>query len=178
MGVKFFFTRKKLRKKNFFFTEKSRKKIQSNFKMKLFLSCLLIGFGDTTTIDEVEGPKKKCDFENIRSFCSMTANIMMIEECDDLESLITDCMEMKRGPSGYKMVHADTSICETIVGINPRGFFTFQNELSNGFTFECQSLINSKVSITSIYSDGDVEHHSSQLMHQVDTMRIKQMKLN
>ena len=54
-----------------------------------------------------------------------------------------------------------------ILGINPRGFFTFRNQLSNGFTFECQSLINSKVSITSIYSDGDVEHHSSELMQQV-----------
>ena len=76
-------------------------------------------------------------------------------------------MEIKRGPRGYKMVHADVGVCDTIVGINPRGFFTFRNELSNGFAFECQSLINSKVSITSIYSDGDVEHHSSELMQQV-----------
>ena len=76
-------------------------------------------------------------------------------------------MEIKRGPRGYKMVHADVGVCDTIVGINPRGFFTFRNQLSNGFTFECQSLINSKVSITSIYSDGDVEHHSSELMQQV-----------
>jgi len=137
--------------------------------MKLFwtVSGLLIGYGSAA----------KCEFEKVRSFCSMTSNIMMIEECDDLDSLITDCMEIKRGPSGYKMVHADVGVCDTIVGINPKGFFTFRNQLSNGFNFECQSLINSKVSITSIYSDGDVEHHSSGVMGQVDTMRIKQMKL-
>ena len=51
--------------------------------MKLFLtvvSGLLIG----------QSAAKKCEFEKVRSFCSMTANIMMIEECDDLESLITE----------------------------------------------------------------------------------------
>ena len=48
--------------------------------MKLFWTGLLIGFGAAA----------KCEFEKVRSFCSMTANIMMIEECDDLDSLITE----------------------------------------------------------------------------------------
>ena len=50
--------------------------------MKLFwtVAGLLVG----------HGAAKKCEFENVRSFCSMTANIMMIEECDDLDSLITE----------------------------------------------------------------------------------------
>ena len=51
--------------------------------MKLFWTgYFLIGFFGVAA--------KKCEFEKVRAFCSMTANIMMIEECDDLDSLITE----------------------------------------------------------------------------------------
>ena len=82
-------------------------------------------------------------------------------------------MELKRGPPGYKMIHADVTECETftgiikqvflslnliLIGINNRGFFTFGNQLNNGFDFQCESIINSKVAIHSGYTDGDSEH--------------------
>ena len=44
------------------------------------------------------------------------------------------------------------------LGINERGFFTFGNQLNNGFEFQCESIINSKVAIHSGYTDGDSEH--------------------
>lgn len=119
-----------------------------------------------------------CDFdEKYSSFCSTTSNILMIKECENLDEQLTSCMEMHRGPRGYKMIHANVEACDSTVGINSRGFFTYTNALKNGVKFECQSLINSKVSITSYYSDGDVEHDSNHVGVQMDTMRIKQMKM-
>ena len=68
------------------------------------------------------------------------------------------CMEVQRGPVGMKLIRADVAVCNTTVAINERGFFTYENELNNGVKFKCQSLINSKVSISSSFTDGDEEH--------------------
>jgi len=99
-----------------------------------------------------------CDFDDVRSFCSFTKNVLMLKDCDGLNELLPPCMEIMRGPPGYKMIHADVTECVTETGINERGFFTFGNQLNNGFVFHCESIINSKVAISSGYTDGDSEH--------------------
>ena len=80
-------------------------------------------------------------------------------------------MEIHPGPPGMKLIKADVNLCSTSTGINERGFFTFENELENGFKFKCQSLINSKVSIKSGFTDGDQEHGTEygQVSHTVST---------
>ena len=85
-------------------------------------------------------------------------------------------MEMMRGPPGYKMIHADVTECVTETGINERGFFTFGNQLNNGFVFHCESIINSKVAISSGYTDGDSEHGENYAKVRADTWICELMK--
>jgi len=122
------------------------------------MKTLLVIASSCAAVRELEQEKIECDFENVRSFCSFTKNVLMISDCDDLASLVPDCMTINRGPPGYKMVHADVTECETFTGINESGFFVFGNQLNNGFKFQCESIVNSKVAIHSGFTDGDSEH--------------------
>ena len=78
--------------------------------------------------------------------------------------MLPTCVNVGRGPAGSKIIRAPHNLCETRVSINSDGYFTYSNTLLNGaggLEFECESRINSKVSVATVSAgcdEFDCEH--------------------
>merc|ERR1712130_447737 len=141
--------------------------IKSNQEMLTFL-----------VIPAIAAVQRECELGDALIHCTLSQTVLQVLDCKELEHVLPTCVNVGRGPAGSKIIRAPHQLCETRVSINSEGYFTYSNTLNvlngaEGLEFECESRINSKVSVATTSAGCDEEDCEHDELDQPEFFDIK-----